>query len=121
MGDFSSLSSHTKIRKNTHIYNFIKLINVLIINNIVKLCNKYLSPKLMQNHNIMYSYDLKRCLNEHLYTKFVRMLPDKKSDLISDEEYDHVTLRFALQRLETKQKYIDLQTDKCEYDVSSNF
>ncbi|MBQ8157549.1 MAG: DEAD/DEAH box helicase family protein [Prevotella sp.] len=58
-------------------------------------------------NNIMYSYDLKRCLNEHLYTKFVRMLPDKKSDLISDEEYDHVTLRFALQRLETKQKYID--------------
>ena len=58
-------------------------------------------------NNIMYSYDLKRCLNEHLYTKFVRMLPDKKSDLISEEEYDHVTLRFALQRLETKQKYID--------------
>ena len=28
-------------------------------------------------NNIMYSYDLKRCLNEHLYTKFVRMLPDK--------------------------------------------
>ena len=58
-------------------------------------------------NNIMYSYDLKRCLNEHLYTKFVRMLPDKKSDVISDEEYDHVTLRFALQRLETKQKYLD--------------
>ena len=58
-------------------------------------------------NNIMYSYDLKRCLNEHLYTKFVRMLPDKKSDAISDEEYDHVTLRFALQRLETKQKFLD--------------
>ena len=58
-------------------------------------------------NNIIYSYDLKRCLNEHLYTKYVRMLPDKKSDMISDEEYDHITLRFALQRLETKQKYID--------------
>lgn len=58
-------------------------------------------------NNILYSYDLKRCLNEHLYTKFVRMLPDKKSDVISNEEYDHMTLRFALQRLETKQKYID--------------
>ncbi|UKK58071.1 DEAD/DEAH box helicase family protein [Prevotella communis] len=58
-------------------------------------------------NNIMYSYDLKRCLNEHLYTKFVRMLPDKKSDVISDEEYDHMTLRFALQRLETKQKFLD--------------
>lgn len=58
-------------------------------------------------NNILYSYDLKRCLNEHLYTKFVRMLPDKKSDVVSDEEYDHMTLRFALQRLETKQKYLD--------------
>ena len=50
MGAFSFFDSHTKIRKNTHIYNFIKLTNVLIIINIVKLCNKYLSPKLMQNH-----------------------------------------------------------------------
>ena len=58
-------------------------------------------------NNILYSYDLKRCLNEHLYTKYVRMLPDKKSDLMSDEDYDHMTLRFALQRLETKQKYLD--------------
>ena len=75
-----------------------------------------LSPKMIigttasvadNQNNILYSYDLKRCLNEHLYTKFVRMLPDKKSDLISDVEYDHVTLRFALQRLETKQKYLD--------------
>ena len=33
-------------------------------------------------NNIMYSYDLKRCLNEHLYTKFVRMLPDKKSPVL---------------------------------------
>ena len=75
-----------------------------------------LNPKLIigttasvadNQNNIIYSYDLKRCLNEHLYTKFVRMLPDKKSDLISDEEYDHITLRFALQRLATKQKYLD--------------
>ena len=49
MGAFSFFDSHTKIRKNTHIYDFIKLTNMLIINNIVKLCNKYLSPKLMQN------------------------------------------------------------------------
>lgn len=58
-------------------------------------------------NNIIYSYPLNRCLNEHKYTKFVRMLPDKKSDIMSDEEYDHVTLRFALQQLETKQRYID--------------
>lgn len=58
-------------------------------------------------NNILYSYPLNRCLNEHKYTKFVRMLPDTKSDVISDEEYDHVTLRFGLQQLGKKQKYID--------------
>ena len=52
MGAFSFFDSHTKIRKYTHIYNFIKLTNVLIINNIVKLCNKYLSPKLTQNQSV---------------------------------------------------------------------
>lgn len=75
-----------------------------------------LSPKLIigttayvedNQNNIIYSYDLKRCLNEHLYTKFVRMMPDKKPDSFSDDDYDKLTLRFALQRLETKQKSID--------------
>ena len=58
-------------------------------------------------NNIIYSYPLNRCLNEHKYTKFVRIMPDKKSDVMSDEEYDHLTLRFALQQLEIKQKYIN--------------
>lgn len=58
-------------------------------------------------NNVIYSYPLNRCLNEHKYTKFVRMLPDKKSDVISDEEYDHVALRFAVQQLNNKQKAID--------------
>ena len=58
-------------------------------------------------NNIIYSYPLNRCLNEHKYTKFVRMMPDKKSDVMSDEEYDYLTLRFALQQLQTKQKYIN--------------
>lgn len=58
-------------------------------------------------NNIIYSYDLKRCLNEHLYTKFVRMLPDKKPDAVSDDDYDRITLRFALQRLRSKQESLD--------------
>lgn len=58
-------------------------------------------------NNVIYSYDLKRCLNEHQYTKYVRMMPDKKPEAISDEDYDRITLRFALQRLETKQKFIN--------------
>jgi len=60
MGDFSSLSSHTKIRKNTHICNFILLTNVLIIKQIVKLCNNWLPPKLMQN--LAFSYFSDFCL-----------------------------------------------------------
>ena len=53
MGAFSIFASHTKIRKNTHICNFIALTNVLIINIIVKLCNNYLSPKLTMNRNFI--------------------------------------------------------------------
>ena len=49
----SSLTSHTKIRKNTHICNFIMLTNVLIVNMLVKLCNKHLSPKLTQNQSYL--------------------------------------------------------------------
>lgn len=58
-------------------------------------------------NNIIYSYDLKTCLNEHKYTKFVKMIPDKKPDTISDEDYDHMALRFALRRLALKQNSLD--------------
>lgn len=58
-------------------------------------------------NNIIYSYDLKTCLNEHKYTKFVRMIPDKKPDNMLDDVYDHVSLQFALKRLELKQRYLD--------------
>jgi hypothetical protein len=58
-------------------------------------------------NNIIYSYDLKTCLNEHKYTKFVRMIPDKKPEMLSDEEYDHVTLKFGLNLLSQKQGYLD--------------
>ena len=58
-------------------------------------------------NNIIYSYDLKTCLNEHQYTKFVRIIPEKRPKSISDEEFDRLTLRVALKRLEFKQKCID--------------
>lgn len=58
-------------------------------------------------NNIIYSYDLKTCLNEHKYTKFVRMIPDVKPPMLSDEDYDHLTLKFGLNLLNQKQGYID--------------
>lgn len=58
-------------------------------------------------NNIIYSYDLKQCLNEHLYTKFVRIIPDKRPSSISDDDFDHLTLRVALNRLQFKQQCID--------------
>lgn len=62
-------------------------------------------------NNVIYSYDLKTCLNEHKYTKFVRMIPDKKPTMLSDEEYDHVTLKFGLHLLTQKQGYLDNYCD----------
>lgn len=58
-------------------------------------------------NNIIYSYDLKTCLNEHKYTKFVRMIPDVKPAMLSDEDYDHLTLKFGLNLLNQKQGYIN--------------
>ena len=49
MGAFLFFFAHTKIQKNTHIYNFIMLTNVLIIRYIVNNCKNYLSPELTLN------------------------------------------------------------------------
>lgn len=57
--------------------------------------------------NVIYSYDLKKCLNEHLYTKEVRIIPEKKDPSISDEDYDKMVLRFGLQQLQSKQNALD--------------
>lgn len=57
--------------------------------------------------NVIYSYDLKQCLNEHLYTKFVNIIPDKKTDGMDDADYDAVTLKFGLSRLQYKQRVLD--------------
>ena len=62
-------------------------------------------------NNILYSYDLKTCLNEHKYTKFVRMIPDKKPAMLTEEQYDHVTLKFGLNLLTQKQGYLDNYCD----------
>lgn len=57
--------------------------------------------------NVIYSYDLKQCLNESLYTKLVQIIPDKKDANMSDEDYDAIVLRFGWQQLLYKQKVIN--------------
>ena len=57
--------------------------------------------------NIIYRYDLKQCLNEGLYTKYVRVIPDKKDQSMNDEDYDAIVLRFGWQQLLYKQKVLE--------------
>ena len=64
--------------------------------------------------NVIYSYDLKQCLNERLYTKLVRIIPDKKDESMDDEDYDAIVLRFGWQQLMLKQKILD------DYQKSNN-
>ena len=42
--------------------------------------------------NVIYSYDLCQCMNEQLYTKLVRIIPDKKDAAMSDDDYDAIIL-----------------------------
>jgi superfamily II DNA or RNA helicase len=51
--------------------------------------------------NLLYSYDLRTCLRDKRYTKDVRLIVRQRTeaDGISDEDWDHLTLDFALDRL----------------------
>ena len=57
--------------------------------------------------NVLYSYDLCKCMNERLYTKLVRIIPDKKDATMNDDDYDAIILRYGWQQLEYKQKVLD--------------
>ncbi len=62
------------------------------------------SLDLTHHSNIIYSYPLVQALNEHLYTKQVQVIPSKRDKQISDEDFDKITLRFGLERLEVKRR-----------------
>lgn len=55
---------------------------------------------------LAYEYGLAQCLRERLYTKSVRLIVDENARILDDEEYDLYTIRFALARLEEKEKAI---------------
>jgi len=57
--------------------------------------------------NTIYIYSLQTCMNEHLYTKMVRILGDEKDKYVTDEEHDKTVLRFGLMRLALKQSELD--------------
>jgi len=51
-------------------------------------------------------YDLRDCLRDGLYTKGVRVIAKPRPDEMEDWDWDKVTLRYALQRLNAKQKVV---------------
>ena len=59
------------------------------------------------NTNVIYSYDLRTCMNEKLYTKLVQIIPDKKDATMSDEDYDAIILRYGWNQLLYKQKVLN--------------
>ncbi|MDD1449785.1 hypothetical protein NHF48_000740 [Sphingomonas sp. H160509] len=50
---------------------------------------------------------MKTCLREGKYTKGVKLWVEKKADDISDDEWDHQTIDFALDRVRAKQEAIN--------------
>lgn len=56
--------------------------------------------------NILYSYSLRKCLEEKLYTKQVQIIPEKLDPTIGEDEQDHIALKYSIQRLEEKEAAI---------------
>jgi superfamily II DNA or RNA helicase len=64
------------------------------------------TPRNERGSNLLYSYDLATCLRERLYTKGVRVIVREQTSEFEDEDWDHQTLDFALDRLARKSKAI---------------
>jgi len=67
---------------------------------------------------VLYSYDLPECLRDGIYTKSVKMWVEPAPTDISEDDWDKVTLDFALQRLETKRLAMK---DYCERHPENPF
>jgi superfamily II DNA or RNA helicase len=62
--------------------------------------------------NVLYSYDLPKCLQEGLYTKGVSILVDPRDEGMSDDEWDRYTVDYALKRLDRKREAIRAYADR---------
>jgi superfamily II DNA or RNA helicase len=67
---------------------------------------------------VLYSYDLPECLRDGIYTKAVKMWVEPAPADISEDDWDKVTLDFALQRLEAKRLAL---RDYCERHPENPF
>jgi superfamily II DNA or RNA helicase len=54
------------------------------------------------NANVLYRYTLANCLRDAQYTKAVKLWVEQVQERVTEHEWDHVTLDFALQRLNRK-------------------
>lgn len=63
------------------------------------------SPR--SSSDILHEYSLPDCLRDGLYTKGVRVISQKRPDEVDDWEWDKVTIRYALDRLRTKERAVD--------------
>jgi len=67
------------------------------------------SPEPAPGLTVVHSYDLGQCIRDERYTKAVTLMVEPKDDNLDDDEWDHYTLDFALERLDRKQQAIDAQ------------
>lgn len=70
------------------------------------------TPRDEKGVNVLHAYDLSACLQEKLYTKDVRLIVRQRTaaDFTSDDDWDHHTLDFALDRLRRKEQAIQSYT-----------
>ena len=61
------------------------------------------TPVVEEGSNILHSYDLAKCLEEGQYTKAVNVWTENQPADLGPEEWDHITLDFALDRLRVKE------------------
>jgi superfamily II DNA or RNA helicase len=61
--------------------------------------------------NSLQSYGLGECLREGLYTKAVKLWPERAPDDIEEDDWDRVTLDFGLQRLRRKRAALERFAD----------
>jgi superfamily II DNA or RNA helicase len=60
------------------------------------------TPRLEEGVNIVHSYDLATCLREGKYTKAVELIVEPADQSVSEDDWDHYTVDFALKRLDRK-------------------
>lgn len=64
------------------------------------------TPRERSGANVIYSYDLATCLREGLYTKAAEVIVEPVAEGVSEDDWDHYTIDFALKRLDRKERVL---------------